>query len=469
MMLSDMCPQPQVAPENGRAAFLTAVILGIAVAVAGVTVVPAPWAVILNLAPVLIVCRSGSRAGILFVVALVVSADFFLAYRTDGIPLPLLISVVVTYISSSLWLSEAFRHRKTRAQLEEQSRKLRGCGEQLNRLLCASPAAVLAVNGRGEISIANDPARDMFGDPLLEGKKVDAYLPGIRHQTPPVRMLAECAARRNGGLSFSAYVWISDPTSSPEGFTAVVVDASPQVPESGDGGLRQLTQASALAMGSLLYEIRNLCAGLQDFTSSLERSPDIKYSEQLDGIDVLVKALATTVGSRTRPVKETTGYTSVASLRGVLENFRLVVRPQTEFVDVGIPLFEDEEPLLVHADHDSLLQILLNFTRLVIASTEASGKKKLSISVSVRKRLVEICVESPGSLLIDPGSLFDPPQAGPEENRPTLFTSRELARSFGGEVVYRPGPGVCRFSVELEPIDLKQLLEPASSALVPGS
>jgi two-component system, LuxR family, sensor kinase FixL len=88
--------------------------------------------------------------------------------------------------------------------------------ERLKALVETSPAAILTVDERGFIELANRAAVEMMGpsDGRLTGEPVAAYLPDLHHalrreEVSQFRASMQCRARRGNGESFLADVWFS--------------------------------------------------------------------------------------------------------------------------------------------------------------------------------------------------------------------------------------------------------------------
>lgn len=123
-----------------------------------------------------------------------------------------------------LFVAELIRNR--RLSTESQQR--------LKVLVETSPAAIVAVDARGIIELANKAAADLM-DPrgaTVVGSPIAAFLPELHHairweEAPQFRTSMQCRAHRSNGESFLADVWFSTYT---EGGThklaAIITDAT---------------------------------------------------------------------------------------------------------------------------------------------------------------------------------------------------------------------------------------------------
>jgi PAS domain S-box-containing protein len=88
--------------------------------------------------------------------------------------------------------------------------------ERLKALVETSPAAIVTVNDRGFIELANQAAVELMAprDGQLVGNPVSAFLPELHHalrweEAPQFRASMQCRGHRGSGESFTADVWFS--------------------------------------------------------------------------------------------------------------------------------------------------------------------------------------------------------------------------------------------------------------------
>jgi PAS domain S-box-containing protein len=105
-----------------------------------------------------------------------------------------------------LFVAELARNR--RLTLEGQAR--------LEALVETSPAAIVTVDERGAIELANYAAVEMMAprDGKLIGNPISAFLPELHHalrweEAPQFRATMQCRAHRGNGETFTADVWFS--------------------------------------------------------------------------------------------------------------------------------------------------------------------------------------------------------------------------------------------------------------------
>lgn len=109
-------------------------------------------------------------------------------------------------VGSGLFVSELIRNR--RLTLESQAR--------LKALVETSPAAIMTVDERGFIELANRAACELMAprDGILIGAPIAAFLPELHHalrweEAPQFRASMQCRGHRGNGESFTADVWFS--------------------------------------------------------------------------------------------------------------------------------------------------------------------------------------------------------------------------------------------------------------------
>jgi DNA-binding CsgD family transcriptional regulator len=113
--------------------------------------------------------------------------------------------------------------RSRRLGLESQAK--------LQALVETSPAAILSVDERGLIELANRGALDLLAprDGRLIGTPVTAFLPDLHHaarwddESPRLRASMTCRAHRGNGETLAATVWFSTYKAGPKPLLAVII------------------------------------------------------------------------------------------------------------------------------------------------------------------------------------------------------------------------------------------------------
>jgi two-component system, LuxR family, sensor kinase FixL len=109
-------------------------------------------------------------------------------------------------VGSGLFIAEVLRNRRLRLASQERIRVL----------VETSPAAIVTVDERGFIELANHAAAELLAprDGHLVGQPVAAFLPELHHalrweEGPQFRTSMQCRGHRGNGESFLADVWFS--------------------------------------------------------------------------------------------------------------------------------------------------------------------------------------------------------------------------------------------------------------------
>jgi PAS domain S-box-containing protein len=119
-----------------------------------------------------------------------------------------------------LFVAELVRNR--RLTLEGQ--------ERLKVLVETSPAAIVTIDERGFIELANQAAVEMMAprDGKLVGSPIAAFLPELHHalrweEAPQFRATMQCRGHRGNGESFTADVWFSTYNEGPMPKLAAII------------------------------------------------------------------------------------------------------------------------------------------------------------------------------------------------------------------------------------------------------
>lgn len=105
-----------------------------------------------------------------------------------------------------LFVAELVRNRRMTLETEA----------KLRALVETSSAAIVTIDGRGFIELANQAANEMFAprDGHLIGNPIAAFLPDLHYalrweEAPQFRTSMQCTGHRGNGESFAAEVWFS--------------------------------------------------------------------------------------------------------------------------------------------------------------------------------------------------------------------------------------------------------------------
>ncbi len=135
-----------------------------------------------------------------------------------------------------LFVGELLRNR--RLSLEAQ--------ERLRVLVETSPAAIVTVDERGFVELANRAATELIvpRDGHLVGSPIAAFLPDLHHalrweEGPQFRTAMQCRGHRGNGESFMADIWFSTykEQTKPK-LAAIIADVTDYTVAAASGGLR---------------------------------------------------------------------------------------------------------------------------------------------------------------------------------------------------------------------------------------
>ena len=98
----------------------------------------------------------------------------------------------------------------------------------------------------------------------------------------------------------------------------------------------------------------------------------------------------------------------------------------------------------LEADPHSLLQVLLNLSQNALRASAYSERKELRLEAEHRGEVVTLKVSDTGPGVSDSSNLFKAFKPGADGSGLGLYISRELAKSFDGDLRYIPtGEGCC--------------------------
>jgi PAS domain S-box-containing protein len=138
--------------------------------------------------------------------------------------------VTLALAGCGLFVAELLRNRRLTMETEA----------RLKALVETSPAAIVTVDERGFIELANHAASDLMlpRDGKLVGAPIAAFLPELHHalrleEAPQFRASMQCQGHRGNGESFTANVWFSTYKEGPaHRLAAIVAETTDETPVS---------------------------------------------------------------------------------------------------------------------------------------------------------------------------------------------------------------------------------------------
>jgi PAS domain S-box-containing protein len=370
-----------------------------------------------------------------------------------------LVVAVAAFAMTGFFAAELNHRRRMLAEhLKEREKQIlfrQEMERRLRILIETSPLAILTVNNRGEVDLANESARLLLGfeDEPLQGQPVERYLPllgRMLHRGNNIRTNVEFRGQRRNGEIFLASVWLSTyETSEGSSLAAVVWDASESLRDREGAGLDSMMATSRVLVGALSHEIRNLASAAASAHASLgaEAAP----SENYHALGTLIRGLEkiASAGLQMASGREHV----VADLAMLLDETRIVIEPALREADITLE-WELEGPLpVVQGDHHSLLQAFLNLVRNSQQAMEGRQKRCLRVLAKVENDLATVRFYDTGPGVAHPEELFRPFQPSSSHTGLGLYITRAIVRSHGGGLRYEPQADGSCFIVELWPVE----------------
>jgi two-component system, LuxR family, sensor kinase FixL len=369
----------------------------------------------------------------------------------------------MAFFSIGVFVYEMNRNRQVILQhlheIEEQRDARRDAEEQLIVLIESSPAAILTADPDGSVLMANEAAHRMLGlrAPALLGRSIHRYFPSLANVSGRetsqqlFRTVMQSRGQRDDGEGFLAEICFSTyRTDSGPRLAAMILDSSEEFRTREESSLHQMLAGSRIAVGAVSHEIRNVCGAIAVVHRNLSRSPGLAEDKDFEALGNLVVALERIAGVDLRPYPE---QAREVDLLALLDDLRIVIVPSLEDKGIACTWELDSELPLVWADGANLMQVFLNLTTNSIRSlSEKAGERSLTISAKSEGQHVTVEVLDNGGGVAQPAELFHPFQTGARNTGLGLYLARAFARSFGGDLRYKPLPGSACFVVELAPV-----------------
>jgi two-component system, LuxR family, sensor kinase FixL len=364
----------------------------------------------------------------------------------------------IAYCASGLLVVEMSNNRRrvlehyARLQLEQDLR--RRAEQQVQILADSSPAAILTINARCEVQAANRAAHEILGydNGTLVGQKIDPHFPvfadalKLSLKDRPVRTSITGWARRFDEQVFPIQAWFSVYGHGDDRhLAAIVVDMSEEVRDRERENFQHLLDYNRLLAGAVSHEIRNLCSAISVVCSNLSERTELRRNADFEALTQLVEGLSRLASFKLQ--SKTEEEVLRAELRSVLDQLRVVIVPDWEEVGGEVLWRVPDQLPPVAGDSYGLLQIFLNLCQNSLRATETVPERRLIVWVTTEADDAVITFRDSGPGVRDPERLFHPFRPGADGSGLGLFISRELARSFGGDLEHVPGSSGGEFRV----------------------
>jgi two-component system sensor kinase FixL len=365
----------------------------------------------------------------------------------------------VAFAGSGLFITELVRRRRieraSASQLTEQIGRRQEAEEDARALVDSSPAAIVTVGSDGLIDAANEAARRLLGlnGTSPKGQKITDYFPifsnlfGADRSTALVRAMVEGNGRRADGEMFFAQMWLSSYlTAAGRKLVAVVADASEQLRDREEAGLRQLLMNSKIIAGAVSHEIRNLAAAADVLHENIGKAGNLANNEDFAALGRLIQAMRRLSSSEV-PAAADQALTGV-DVNALLRQLKIILASSADS-DVEIRWEIADSLPRVRADQSGLLQVFLNLAQNSRRALEAKQGGRISIVAYQLGGSVVVRFADNGTGIAAPEVIFHPFQTGAASTGLGLYVSRAVIRTYGGELQYMRRAGEACFLIEL--------------------
>ena len=363
------------------------------------------------------------------------------------------------FVGTGLFISEIIHSRQMAlehvAEVDTHTKLRHDAEEQLRILVDSSPAAIMTIDGTGQILLANEAARNLFAaeDAALAGRSIKEFVPAlqmaVQTQRPTqFRTELRCRGRRTNGEAFLAAVWFSTYTTiHGTRLAAIIVDLSEDLRDREDLSLDHLLKNTKILMGAVAHEIRNICGATLAVYKNLSRMPDLQNNEDFHALGSLIAGLEKLSDMELLPPSSHMGAS--IDLGSVLDELRVLIEPAYHEAGCEITWRLQDHLPLVFGDRYGLQQVFLNLARNSQRAMDSAERRRLTISSELQDHKVVIRFEDTGVGIASPYGLFKPFQPGANATGLGLYVSRAILRTFGGELTFEPRSQGCCFAVNL--------------------
>lgn len=393
-------------------------------------------------------------------IAVAILREFVSAPPQGGYPGAGFALTVVAFTGASLFAGELVQKRRIAQSLAlktQQEARLRSDAEQeIRALIEGTPAAVVTVDPNANIAIANAAAKRLLGfrTSSPEGEPIGKFLPILAKllnspkKTGALGGTVEAGGTRRDGEPFRAQMWVSayDSAQGPR-LAAIINDATDNLRDREEAGLRQLLASSRIIAAAVSHEIRNLTGGAAVLYENLGRLQGITENQDFQALGSVIESLLKL--SSDELSDSTADVLAGVDIEQVLEELRLIVMPVFEQSEARVEFEIADKLPPVRADHSGLLQVFINLTQNSGRALNGVPHPVLRIVAYQLNSSVVVRFADNGPGPAPGAPLFEPFARDSSATGLGLFISRSIIRTFGGELHHTHRPGECCFIVEV--------------------
>ncbi len=364
------------------------------------------------------------------------------------------------FIGTGLFVFELVRNRRIVMQhLEEVEGQIllrKEAEEQLRVLVESSPAAILTVDSKGEILLANQAAQEILapGQGGLQSQAIQKYLPALliaarSRQSHPFRTTMQCCGQKENGETFLAGIWFSTySTQSGNRLAAIIVDLSEELVHREDLSLDHLLKNARTLMITVSHEIRNLSGAARVMYKNLDRVSALRGNEDFKALGTLIDGMEKLsdldIGRSVDQGRQ------VVELGSVLDEVRILIESACR--ESGVKFFwkiEDTLPI-VWADRYGLIQVFLNLAKNSLRAMENCSDRCVTVEALQDGGYFIVRISDTGPGIPNPQDLFRPFQHGAEASGLGLYVSKAIMKSVSGDLVFEPRELGCCFAISMQ-------------------
>ncbi|NYF81168.1 sensor histidine kinase [Granulicella arctica] len=364
------------------------------------------------------------------------------------------------FVGTGFLVFELVRNRRIVMQhleeVEGQVRLRKDAEEQLRVLVESSPAAILTVDSKGEILLANLAAQEILapGQGELKSQAIQKYLPALliaarSRKAHPFRTTMQCCGQRADGETFLAGIWFSTyTTQSGNRLAAIIVDLSEELVHREDLSLDYLLKNARILMSAVSHEIRNLSGTARVMYENLDRLGILCGNEDFEALGTLIHGMERL--SDLDIVRSSDKGRQAVELGPVLDEVRILIESACRESEVELFWKIEGTQSVVWADRYGLIQVFLNLAKNSLRAMEDCSDRHLTVEATRDNEYFIVRIHDTGPGIANSQDLFRPFQQGADSSGLGLYVSQSIMKSFGGDLAFEPRDRGCCFAITIQ-------------------